>query len=132
MRVLVRDQPLDLAGRRQDRADRESNLSVEEPGGPRVGARHVPKLAVLVQHDRRSLLWRVGEHPPDALRGRLEVSDDRAAGVRVAGVAVLHDEARRDVALEAGLPPLLALDLLQEAPRGPRRGPALAPCPEVP
>ncbi len=83
-----------------------------------MGASHVPKLVVLVQHDRRSLLRGVGEHPSNALRGRLEVSDDRAARFGIAGVAVLHDEARRDVASEAGLRQLLALDLLQEPPGG--------------
>ena len=44
---------------------------------------------------------------------------------------VLHDEARRDLALEAGLGPLLALDLVEQPARGRVGGLALEHRPEV-
>src|SRR2546422_4262254 len=123
--VFVHDQALELAARRTDPADRETNLPVEQARGPRVGARHVLELVPLVQHDRRPLVRRVGEHPPDPLRRRLEQADDRATGLGIERVAVLHDEAPRDVALEAGLGPLLALDLPEKSARRFVRGLAL-------
>src|SRR5262249_57875687 len=91
--VLVTGQTLELLDRRPDPADREANLAIEEPGGPRVDARHVPELAVLVQHDGRPLMRRVPQGAADARGGRLEVRTDLAADTPAeGGTVVLHKD----------------------------------------
>ena len=106
-----------LARAARDAADWEADLPVEQSGGPRVDARHVAELVVLVQHDRRPLLRGVGEHPGHARSRRLELRDDLAPRLGVERVAILHDEARRDLSPEAGLRAPLPLDLLEQSAR---------------
>ena len=91
----------------------------------------LPELVLLVQHDRRSLLGNVREHPTDAVGRRLEVRDDLTPGLGVEAVRVLHDEPRRDLAPEAGFGAPLALDLVEQPPRGRVRRLALEHRPDV-
>jgi hypothetical protein len=82
-----------------------------------VDARHVLKLLALVQDDRHTVARVLAQLGADAIPRRLQRRQHGARGLGISRRTGLHDEVRRDGAMETGFRLTLAFDLVDHATR---------------
>src|SRR5688500_13508106 len=112
---LVREQTVELSTRWWRSADGQADLAVEESGDPRVDARDVLEVLALVEDRGHAGARPRAELGADAIPRRLQSDQHGARRFGLGRRTGLHDEVRRDGAMETGFRLTLALDLIHHA-----------------